>query len=571
MAKTTTTKTIYSNKINNTIIDKIENWGINNNKKLLFLFLFLSLFFSFILFNARISEAHDDALYLEGGWRYVHEFPNYFYTQNAPLYVLFLGLLTKLFGFKLLLFKLFNVVFNFFAVYFFYKTFYKRIPVIVLVPVMVFVSCNHLIQYYASMTFTESFYLFLQSLFFYWFMKLYDALQLEADSKKHIKLWIVLGLFTFLIATCKSVAIVGVPALILFFMLEKQWKNALFSIGAFLLFKIPYEIIVKLIWGSQNQFSGQSKILLLKDPYDVSKGNEDLSGFIGRFFDNCNLYLGKRFYELLGFRSENLRQVDTIEQFEKLQSEYKYLAFFVVIILLFSIYKIFVQKNKPLLFFGLFTGAQLLLSFVILQARWDQPRIVLICMPVMLILILYLIYNIVKNSGIGQNIYLVIAIIISSSVILSSFKRGSENLPIVKKNLSGDIYYGYTPDWQNFLKCSQWCADSLSQNTLVASRKAPMSFVYGKGKKFFPVYSVVKKDSLTQQSNPDSALAYFNTNKVTHIMVASLRINPNQNTGDVINTIHNIVQPIFNKYPNKLKLIHTEGLSEQTYLFEITK
>jgi hypothetical protein len=41
-------------------------------------------------------------------------------------------------------------------------------------------------------------------------------------------------------------------------------------------------------------------------------------------------------------------------------------------------------------------------------------------------------------------------------------------------------------------------------------------------------------------------------------MIASLRINPLQNTGDVINTIHNIVQPIMTKYPEKLKLVHTE-------------
>lgn len=154
---------------------------------------------------------------------------------------------------------------------------------------------------------------------------------------------------------------------------------------------------------------------------------------------------------------------------------------------------------------------------------------------------------------------------------MSSFKRGTKNLPIVKKNLAGDIFYGYTPDWQNFLKCSRWCADSLPQNTLVASRKAPMSFVYGNGKKFFPIYSVIKKDSLTNQSQPDSALAFFNREKVTHIMVASLRINPTQNTGQVINTIHNIVQPIMEKYPNKLKIIHTEGVSEQTYVLEIVK
>ncbi len=171
----------------------------------------------------------------------------------------------------------------------------------------------------------------------------------------------------------------------------------------------------------------------------------------------------------------------------------------------------------------------------------------------------------------GRGIYMVLTGIICISIMLSSFKRGGKNLPIVKKNLAGDMYYGYTPDWQNFLKCSKWCADSLPANTLVASRKAPMSFVYSKGKKFFPIYSVIKKDSLTNQSNPDSALAFFKNAGVTHIMLGSLRIDPNVNSGQIINTVHNIVQPIMQKYPDKLKLIHTEGFSEQSYLLEITK
>ena len=32
-----------------------------------------------------------------------------------------------------------------------------------------------------------------------------------------------------------------------------------------------------------------------------------------------------------------------------------------------------------------------------------------------------------------------------------------------------------------------------------------------------------------------------------------------------------IVKSLFEKYPNKLKLVHTEGMTEQCYLFEIEK
>ena len=75
-------------------------------KKMLFVILIAGIFLSLINFNARISEAHDDSLYIEAGYRYVHEFPNYYYTSNAPMYPMFLALLTVIFGTNLIIFKL---------------------------------------------------------------------------------------------------------------------------------------------------------------------------------------------------------------------------------------------------------------------------------------------------------------------------------------------------------------------------------------------------------------------------------------------------------------------------------
>jgi len=369
--------------------------------------------------------------------------------------------------------------------------------------------------------------------------------------------WVALGLSMFLISTAKSSAIVVIPAVLLYFALEKNWKAVGFSLGAYLLFKLPYELLVRSIWDAQNQFAGQSKILLQKDPYDKALGNEDLAGFIQRFIDNCNLSFSKRFYQILGWREENSVEV------------YGLITLLTMAIMLFGFWKLLKAKNKVIVLLTLFTGAQVVLSFLILQARWDQPRITLVCMPVLLILMFYTLYTFTNRKGIGPTLYLAIAALVVGSVLMSSVKRGFKNLPIVQKNLKGDTYYGYTPDWQNFLKCSEWCADNLPAEALVASRKAPMSFVYGKGKKFFPIYSVIKKDSLTNQSNPDSALAFFRTNKVTHVMLGSLRLNPSDASAGFINTVHNIMAPIAQKYPDKLKLVHTEGLFEETSVYEI--
>lgn len=540
------------------IYEKFENWAIKKDSKIFYTLLFTCLFFSFISFNSRISEAHDDALYIEGGWRLVNEFPNYFYTQNAPLYPLFIAFLIKIFGFKLIIFKLFSVLFNVLGFILFYKALRGRIPSLVFIPVAIFHATNYLIIYFASMTFTEAFYFLLQNLFFFYAVKIIDIINKNGlQIKKQIKLWLLFGFSIFMMSTAKSSAIVAIPAIILFFILEKNYKAIVVSLLAYLLFKLPYEILVKTIWSAQNQFSGQSKILLQKDPYDISLGNEDFFGFFQRFIDNCNLSFSKRFYQILGWRDETNTETFFV------------ITLITITLILIGFWKIIRNKNNEITFLSLFTASQLTLSFIILQVRWDQPRITLVCMPIILILMLYALYELTIKPGIGQTIYIFILLFFVGSVFTNTLKKGVKNLPIVQKNLKGDTYFGYTPDWQNFLKCSEWCADSLKKDSFVASRKAPMSFVYGKGKKFFPIYSVVKKDTSTNQSNPDSALVYFRQNKVTHVMLGSLRANPLDPSSGIINTVHNIFAPIAEKYPNKLRLVHTEGLIEEAYVYEI--
>lgn len=537
---------------------KFENWARKNDHKLFFLLLIISLLLSFLSFNARISEAHDDALYLEGGWRFVNEFPTYFYTQNAPLYPMLLGFFILLFGFKLMLFKIVSVIFTALGFVLFYRGLRGRIPYAVLLPVAVFQGLNYLILYYASMTFTEAFYFFLQGLFIFYLAPIIESVaQQEFQLKAQLRGWLLLGLSMFLLGTCKSSAVVVVPAVMLFFVMQRNWKAAAATLGSYLSFKVLYEVLVRLIWGAQNQFSGQGRILLQKDPYNKALGNEDAAGFVQRFIDNCELGLSKRFYQLLGWRSEDSLEISG------------YLTFFTLVVVVIGFWRAMKDKRLLLVALALFSGAQLILSYIILQARWDQARITLICMPVLLLLIFYGFYSLTrKKGGFGQIAFSVLALLFIGSLFMSSFKRGMANLPILKKNLAGDKYYGYTPDWRNFLKASEWCADSLDASALVVSRKAPMSFVYGKGKKFFPIYSVIKKDTVTQQSNPDSALAFFKENKVTHIILPSLRVNPADPTAGVINTLHFILAPINNKYPEKLKLIHTEGVEEPSYIYQ---
>lgn len=557
MAKTNTLPKKNSGTSNQDVYTKAGNFL--KKKNMLLLILLLGVFLSVINFNARISEAHDDSLYIEAGYRYVHEFPNYYYTSNAPMYPMFLALLTVIFGTNLVIFKIFSVLFFIAGAFIYYKALDKKVPEILKYFVLIFLCVNHLIIYYSSQTFSESFYILVQSIFFYFFLEYnWGAKPFTNDLKLDYKKWLMIGFMMMILTLAKNILIFGIAAIILFYVFKKDYRKALFAGVSFGIFKTLYEVIKSLIWGeSAIQYSSQMGILLNKDSYDASKGQEDFMGFVGRFTDNIGLYLGKRFYQILGFMSEDADKASYL------------LAFLVIGLTVYGLYRAIKDQQFVVAFLIFFAGTIAFGTFFVLQAKWDQSRFIMVHMPALLLGIFYGVYRFLEKSSINQRIFIILIVIFSGSMLLSSTKRGLKNLPVVTKNLKGDIYYGYTPDWENYLKLSAWCADSLPQTSLVACRKAPMSFVYGKGKHFYPIYSVIARDTATNQSNPDSALAIFKRNKVSHIMIASIRLNPKMNTGEVINTIHFILSPIAQKYPQKLKLVKRFGEAESAELYEI--
>jgi len=536
----------------------INRWFDKHNKKWPFIIGGLCVLYTLLLFNAKISEANDDALYIEAAYNYSKNFTTYFFTANAPLYPMLLSIPVSLFGLNLIALKLFSVMFNFLSVIVFYKGFKNRLPNMIFYAVIFIISINSLMLFYASMTYSESFFMFLQACFFYSFFKLYDKLDAgETSLKQNYKQWLLLGFIMVVLAFSRSIAIVALPAVALVFLFQKQYLNSLLAIVSFLIFKIPLELIKAAIWGNLSQFSAQSKILLLKNPYDASQGNEDVYGFFMRLIDNSNIYLSKRFFQIIGFMDESSRTISGL------------ITLVVYAFLVLGGIQMIRNKNQKLLIIPVYCFAVMITSFIALQARWDQARIIMVCLPLMLIIIFYGLYQLLRKSSFRQNIFFTILLVVCSSVLISSTKKGITNFPVVSKNLEGDIYYGYTPDWINFFKASEWCGANLPPTSKVASRKAPMSFIYGKGVEFFPVYKVLFKDPKTNQSNPDSVLDMFKKNGVTHFLLSSLRMNPDKNNGRIINTMNNVIEPIANKYPEKLKLVKQIGEYEPTYIYEI--
>jgi hypothetical protein len=543
------TKTVPSDGI----LARLEQWFAKHDKKVFYSLLFLSTLFSLLLFDSKVSEGGDDSGYIERAWSLLHEgkFPYY----QGPGYPIMLTLIVKIFGLNVIALKLASVFFQLGFVWFTYKAFHKRIPFTVLFALISFISLNLFIQYYSSQTFTETFFLFLQSIALYVTFRIIDAIN-KNDTwigvvKKNYLKWLAFGFMFVMLSISKSIAIVCIAGVVLYFLLNKNYKQAVYAILFFAVIRIVYTLIVTAAFGPSD--SDQFEMILRKQLYKPAAGHEDVAGLISRFFSNCKTYLSVHIYRILR------NAPDSVLDAAKINSA---LAWFTSIIIgLFAV--ISYRKNKYIFFAAIYFIVLCCGIFVGIQAANMQDRLIIIAMPLIFLVLFYGAYVISGYFSASQYLFIGFTFIMFLWTLKGTTTEAVKNIPALKKNLSGDIYYGYTPDWENFLKMSKYCADSLPDSAQVLSRKPNMSFIYGNGKKFVGQYWVTT-------TNPDSVQMEWKSKDIQYIILPSIRMNPRKNNGKIINTVHRMLVPFYNKYPHKVKLVKTIGTKEKCELFEIT-
>lgn len=447
----------------NAYFDKRLGW-------LVWVILGITFLFSLLLFDSRVSLSGDDSFYIIRASDFIHAFkyPGF----QGPLYPIVLSLFVAVFGISLVPLKLFSLLLIMAFMYFFYIAYRSRIPSVLLVILMACMSVNSFILYYGSQTYNEAFYFFMQIIlvlvFFRYFIDNETTGLLKDDIRKHLFLALALLALTL----TKNMGYSAVFAVFGYFLLQGQWKNLLFSIAAFCLVFIVFQGFKYALWHDGGmQFSSQGSGLLYKDYYNPQAGKEDLAGFMTRLIENSNLYLSKHFMTVTGFRkSEPIMTVNSLVT---------------ILIYLLAIASLFLtfRKNKYIFFTGLLTGAFLLITFVVLQTKWDQSRLVIPAVPGLLLMIFSVFYYIseVKKYSLVQLMIPVLGLII----FLQSF---SVMAGAVKENQSiSGTFGGLTPDWKNYLKASEWAANSLPKDAIIACRKPSISFVYGKGRNFYGI------------------------------------------------------------------------------------
>ncbi len=647
----TDVKTKNTISVKRDLLDSLDHFLSHRIKTLFYICLGLLTLFSILIFDVKVSPGGDDSAYILRAYDFIHNFifPGY----QGPVYPFVLSPFIAVFGIDLPLLKILSLIFTVVAFVFIFKTFVNRIPNLILASALILVSISYFVLYFASQTYSEAFFLMLQSVFFWYFAEHFID---ERSETKAYKKYIIAGLLLFLMSVTKNVATFAFIPVIGFLLLYKQWKGAGYTLLSFIGFSGVFEIIKRIAWKGQGfQLSSQSSGLMNKDFYNPALGKEDTLGFIQRFFDNSNLYFSKHLFKFLGLVNETSTDINP------------FLTILIYVIIVLVILFVF-KRNKILFLTGIYTLAMSALTFLSVQKQWDQYRLIIIFYPFLLIILFTGIYYFLKQNslkGLQFIIPLLIVILFSTELNVISGKVKIQR-PVLARNLDGDLLYGLTPDWINYIKMSQWASKNIPKNFNIGCRKPEISFVYS-GRKYYGIFKVpsikmdtllnfimnkpgvyigVSEDQLTKKNisaNPEMiarSVAYINgnfsfnseksvdgnvvavyhftdeefpqweaifkqlgiyydkdiktwaanlqnsgkdyavfipdllldqlrKNNVHYLLLASLRINPAENTGSIISTIHRYIYFIQVKYPYKFKEIHRIGDTEPSSLYEV--
>jgi hypothetical protein len=448
-----------------------SNWAAANNNKLLLLIMLIALIFSLLLFDIKVSLGGDDASYIIRAYDFWNnlDYPSF----QGPLYPMVLSPLIGFSGINLPILKFSSMIFLLLSIYFMYLSYKGKINALVLFIGLFILSGNAYLLYFSVHTYSEAFYMMLQAMLFWAVFKTCN----NSKKNQHTH-FATIGLILISLFLTKSVGLAAFMAVLTYYLIQKEYKSVLFSSAYFGGFMILWEIIKRLVWKtSEVQFSSQASTLMLKHPYDTTKGMEDFAGYFIRFIDNSNIYLSKHLFTFLGFRPE-------ISDIQPILTILLYTLFVATFILIF-------HKNKYLLFTGIYLIFLLGVTFVALQTIWDGRRLIAPFYPFILIFLLSGIYELFQLKKVKMFLFLfpLIAIILLVATYKISFEKIDDNSTTLQENLKGNVVFGLTPDWQNFINMSKWAAANTDKNVMIASRKPSISFVYT-GRRFYGIYSV---------------------------------------------------------------------------------
>lgn len=477
-------------------MQKLNQFCQKWQKMIFLLTLGFTVLFSYLLFDVRISLTGDDAAYIQRAKGLVDNFT--YPSWQGPLYPFFLSLFIIPFGVNAVLLKSLSLFCMVGFQTFTYLTFRNRIPAFLMCSMLLLTSINAEILYYASQTYSEAFFMLISSVAIWFYVTYFADRKIEYPQKKQILLALFLSFLLLCMGLARSVGFVGVVAILVYGVLNKKyWRETLYILAGFVLVFFVWQMVRNLLWKSGSvEFASQLTSLLQKDSYDPNYGQEDLAGFIRRFWGNSNNYISYHFYEIWGMRKA-LVPMTTLGWV----SSWTYAL---VLVGLMETYK----KNSILFFLGLYTSIFLILTFFIMQVFWNQSRMIIPVVPYLLLTLLAGIYYF-PVTKIRRFLQYALPIL---TIVLLLLGVGRTSHYVREASKITDKYYGLTPDYLNYVKMSEWAAKNLPKEVSIICRKPSISFMYTNGRAFSGISNVPSEqgDTLVTQwrNNPGQYVAF---------------------------------------------------------------
>ncbi len=437
-------------------------------------FLLITIFFTF---EYRVDIGGDNASYILRAFKFLKD-GNY-PTFQGPLYPLVLSIFLNTEEINLTFLKGLSGLFLLMNHVLLILTFRKELPLVLLLGALVALSLCQYYIFFGSETYSEAFFLMIQGMFLLIAVRSNHSQLSKTDSTNNL-IWStsILAIICLLLGLTRSIGFSGFISVLIFFIIQRDYKRLMvFTLAfgsAFLLYRLTLTIIYD---ASEIQFSSQASQLLLKNPYDVSQGKEDLSGLVRRFIANTQFYLGYCISMFTGFSPISAIQSSIVS--------------LVVWSLLFAVLlKSAFNRNGVILLTCLYCIISLAVEFVILQTTWTQYRLIIPYYPIIIILVLYLIYELLLKlkwfkAELIIPLVLLLGVCINSSI--SSYPWLVEKSQISNLHRKGYDLAGYTPDIQNYIRMSRYVSDKIPSDEIVGCRKPSLAFLYS-SREFAGIY-----------------------------------------------------------------------------------
>ena len=480
-----------------------KNFFERNEKTFLWISLAISALMSILMFDAKASLSGDDSDYVLYADKFCQNFT--FPGFRGPLYPIILSPFVAIFGVNLVLLKSLSAIFILLSIWLLYKSFSGKIPSIILVPTLLILSvCSH-VFFYASYTYSEPFFMFIQALFIYFFSRYFlNSEEQQYTLKKDWRKYLILGSIVLALGLTRSIGFGVLGAVILYCTIKSRWRDMLYIITATVSVFILFQIFKSIVWADAGS-AYDIKYYLAKNYYNLNQGMEDFVGFASRFVQNSSIYLTKFFCKFIGFipystevlaptvssewklvfpPTPNIPAMDFISAGKSL-----FITIIVYVVFALCLISVF-KKDKAILFVGIYIAVMNFASFIILQGNWQQDRLIMIYYPYMLLFLIGgLFYMFGRKKTTKHFVYFTILGIMLFGNLIQSKTQINSNLPSLKRNIAGDKLAGLTPDWRNFVLMSQWAAKNTDKNDVIVSRKSSISYIYT-GRQFFGISSV---------------------------------------------------------------------------------